>query len=120
MNKNDYYFVLNAIKNNDFEFQFILKKFRYNYEIVLEAVKHNGLVLKYTSKKLQDNKEIVITALKNDIEAFYYVSDNLKEKIRLKLADWCPYGCRSNDDKTINSLNNQKHNKKLDINIFEE
>ena len=62
-------YVLNKIKNNDYDMEKLPIKFKSDKDIFMEAIKYDVDNLKYASDKLKDDKEFILNSLKNN-EAF--------------------------------------------------
>ena len=83
--KNNYKYMLQAIKSNSLTLQYVSNELQDNLDIVEQAVINNGLALEFASEKLQDNKEIVLKAIINNGLALEFASEKLQDNKKIVL-----------------------------------
>lgn len=71
-------FILEAIRQNAWVFEYVSAELKNNKEFVLALLKLQCRVLKYVSDALKNDREVVLEALKQDGGALLYASDALR------------------------------------------
>lgn len=76
--RNDYEFILSAIRENGGVLMYASRDLRNNREIVLAAIEKTNEALRYASDELKNNSEVVRAAVLKNFKTLSFASDELK------------------------------------------
>lgn len=83
--REDQDFVVNAIRTNSNDMQYVSDAFKASHVFMREIVQRNGRLLKYANTTVRNDRNVVETAVTNDGLAFEYAGADLKADGRLAI-----------------------------------